>query len=93
MGPLPGPHRRLQIVLSFLDLVEVQLYGRGASENGDRHMQAVLLVVDLFDHTAEVVEWSIDDTDDLAGFEYGLGRRFFTAGGYSSLMGFTCLLS
>ena len=43
----------------LFDLTELQLYRRRASKNQNSHLNATLLVVDLFDHTIEVGEWTV----------------------------------
>src|SRR5262249_59855577 len=61
--------------LRFLDLREIQLHGRRASQDLHRHLQAVLLVVDVLDDSIEVVERTVDHAHDLAGLEEHLPPR------------------
>src|SRR5437763_6707932 len=49
-----------------LDLQEVQLDGRFATEERDQHAHLALLGIDVVDHADEVGEWSVDDLDALA---------------------------
>src|SRR3954471_24897372 len=64
----PGP-------LNLADLVERQLDGRLAAEDGDQHLQLLLLGVDLVDRCGEGRERAVHDGDRLGGLEVHDGDR------------------
>mgnify|MGYP006944983863 CR=1 FL=1 len=41
-------------------------------------MQTVLFIINFFDHTVEVVEWPVNNSDKLSGFKYRLWCRLLT---------------
>src|SRR5690606_35478166 len=65
--------------LDLLDLAELQLYRRGATEDQNRDLNATLLVVDLFDHTIEIGERTVCNSNDLTRLEQRLRLRLVAA--------------
>ena len=63
----------------FLHLREVEFDGRGTPEDLHRHLQAVLLVIDIFDHAAEIIEGTIGHPHDFARLEDHLRPRLLDA--------------
>src|SRR5262245_38580541 len=59
----------------LLDLDEVELDGRGASEDADQDAQLALVGLHLFDHPVEVLERAVDHLHVLALLEQHLGLR------------------
>src|SRR5690606_19435692 len=59
----------------LFDLTELQLYRRRASKNQNSHLNATLLVVDLFDHTIEVGEWTVSYANNFTRLKQGLRLR------------------
>src|SRR5690349_5519220 len=67
----------------LLDLEEVKLYRRLASEEGDEHGHLVAVGVDLADRPDELAERPADDLDRLANLvlDLGLGLGLGASGG------------
>src|SRR5829696_3389628 len=81
-APLQGPAVSLRTVggrgvllLNLADLVERQLDGRLAAEDGDQHLELLLLGVDLVDRGGEGRERPVHDRDRLADLEVDDGGR------------------
>ena len=66
----------LLLASGLLDLTELQLHGRGTTENRDRHAQLVAFVVDFFDGAVEVGEGTFLDADVLTHLEFHLVAGF-----------------
>src|SRR3712207_1990912 len=62
-------------VLELLDLVERELDRRLPAEDGDQHLQLLLLGVDLVDRGREGRERAVHDGDRLADLEVDHGGR------------------
>src|SRR3954468_18364280 len=68
-------YRGRQGASDLADLVERQLDGRLAAEDGNQHLQLLLLGVDLVDGGGEVREGAVHDGDRLADLEVHDGDR------------------
>src|SRR4051812_12217185 len=68
-------YRGRQGASDLADLVERQLDGRLAAEDGDQHLQLLLLGVDLVDGGGEGREGAVHDGDRLADLEVHDGDR------------------
>jgi hypothetical protein len=58
---------------TLLDLCELEIDRCGATENQYRNLDATLVVIDVFDDTIEVGEWTVDDANHLARLVEHLG--------------------
>src|SRR4029079_19658016 len=61
------------------DLAEIELDRRRPSQDLDRNANLALLVIHLFDDTAEVVERNVGHAHDLTGLEQDLRPRLVDA--------------
>src|SRR3712207_1943076 len=91
-GPVAGPRREVRAVggdgvlrLDLLDLVERELDRRLPAEDGDQHLQLLLLGVDLVDRGREGRERAVHDGDRLADLEVDDGGRRGGRGGAGRL--------
>src|SRR5690606_37048616 len=67
------------LMSGLFDLAEIELDGRGTTENRDRDAHLALLVIDVLDVAVEVGEGALFDADHFAHFEQHLWTRFFHA--------------
>src|SRR5207249_4687891 len=77
--PAPSPRARLLVALNklnLLDLREIQLHRRCATEDGDRHAHLGFVVVDFLDRAVEVGERAFLDAHQLSHDPFDLGRGF-----------------
>src|SRR3712207_130354 len=91
-GPVARPRREVRAVagdrvlrLELLDLVERELDRRLPAEDGDQHLQLLLLGVDLVDRGREGRERAVHDGDRLADLEVDDGGRCGGPGGAGRL--------
>src|SRR5262249_24588911 len=67
-------------VSNLLDLQKIELHGRRSSEDGDHHLQRVLVEVHLVDHAVEAGERPFVDPHLLALLEHVLRLRLLGRG-------------
>src|SRR5690606_10446897 len=72
-------HREPIEALRLLYLTEIELDGRRAAQNLHRDSDFVLLVVDVLDDAAEIVERTVGDPNDLSRLEQDLRPRLVHA--------------